>query len=213
MAKELLKRSEVKEEFTWNLKDMYASDEAWEEELKTILAIVAELAQYEGKVTASAKNLLTVLEKEADFGQRLELAFNYAERIHDQDQKNATHQAMNQKMYALYADVSSKTAFVVPEILETSEEVLEGYFKELPELELYRKQIAEISRRKAHTLSKEAEKLIAATGEMQALPDQVFSVLNNADFVFPTITDENGETVRITHGNFIPFLECADRRG
>lgn len=212
MAKELLKRSEVKEEFTWNLKDMYASDEAWEEELKTILAIVAELAQYEGKVTASAKNLLTVLEKEADFGQRLELAFNYAERIHDQDQKNATHQAMNQKMYALYADVSSKTAFVVPEILETSEEVLEGYFKELPELELYRKQIAEISRRKAHTLSKEAEKLIAATGEMQALPDQVFSVLNNADFVFPTITDENGETVRITHGNFIPFLECADRR-
>ena len=41
MAKELLKRSEVKEEFTWNLKDMYASDEAWEEELKTILAIVA----------------------------------------------------------------------------------------------------------------------------------------------------------------------------
>ena len=29
MAKELLKRSEVKEEYTWNLKDMYASDEDW----------------------------------------------------------------------------------------------------------------------------------------------------------------------------------------
>ena len=29
MAKKLLKRSEVKEEYTWNLKDMYASDEDW----------------------------------------------------------------------------------------------------------------------------------------------------------------------------------------
>ena len=32
------------------------------------------------------------------------------------------------------------------------EAVLEGYYKELPELELYRKQIEEIERTKAHTL-------------------------------------------------------------
>ena len=36
MAKELLKRSEVKEEYTWNLKDMYASDEDWKKDLDEI---------------------------------------------------------------------------------------------------------------------------------------------------------------------------------
>ena len=62
MAKELLKRSEVKEEYTWNLKDMFVSDEAWKKELGNIMAIVDDLAQFEGKVTASAANLLKVLE-------------------------------------------------------------------------------------------------------------------------------------------------------
>ena len=33
MAKELLKRSEVNEAFTWNLSDMYDSKDSWEKAL------------------------------------------------------------------------------------------------------------------------------------------------------------------------------------
>lgn len=212
MAKELLKRSEVKEEYTWNLKDMFVSDEAWKKELENIMAIVDDLAQFEGKVTASAANLLKVLELNAKAGEKFELAASYAERLYDEDQKNTVHQAMDQKIYAMDAEINSKTAFIVPEILAMGEETLEQYFRELPELELYRKQIAEIERQKEHTLSAEMEKLIAMTGEMQALPGQVYSIMNNADFIFPEIKDENGDNVRISHGNFVPLLESADRR-
>lgn len=212
MAKELLKRSEVKEEFTWNLKDMYVSDEAWKKELETIQAIVEEMTQFEGKLTASAANLLKALELNAAAGEKFELAGNYAARLYDEDQKNTAHQAMYQKILAMDAELSGKTAFFVPEILATAPDVLEQYFKELPELELYRKQIAEIQRLKEHTLSTEQEKMLAGAKEMQALPEQVFAIMNNADFSFPEIKDENGEKVRISHGNFIPLLESADRR-
>lgn len=212
MAKELLKRSEVKEEFTWNLKDMYVSDEAWKKELETIQTMVEEIAQFEGKLTASAANLLKALELNAAAGEKFELAGNYAARLHDEDQKNTAHQAMYQKILAMDAELSSKTAFFVPEIIATAPAVLEQYFKELPELELYRKQIAEIQRLKEHTLSTEQEKMLAGAKEMQALPEQVFAIMNNADFSFPEIKDENGENVRISHGNFIPLLESADRR-
>jgi oligoendopeptidase F len=41
---------------------------------------------------------------------------------------------------------------------------------------------------------------------------QVYSIINNADFVFPEIKDEDGDTVRLSHGNFVPFEESADRR-
>lgn len=212
MAKELLKRSEVKEEFTWNLKDMFVSDEAWKEELETIQSIVAELAQFEGKLTSSAEHLLKALELNAKAGEKFEFAANYAERLHDEDQKNTLHQAMHQKIFAMDAEISSKTAFMVPEILGTDTAVLEQYFKERPELELYRKQIAEIQRLKAHTLTTEMEKLLATAREMQSLPGQVYSIINNADFSFPEIQDEKGEKVRISHGNFVPLLESADRR-
>ena len=212
MAKELPKRSEVKEEYTWDLSAMFVSKEAWEEQLAACQSLTGELEAFEGKVTASAKNLLTVLEKSADAEQKLELAFSYAERLFDQDQKNTAHQAMSQRMYTLYTDYSSRTAFIVPEILAADTDLLEQYLNEEPELALYRGQIQEIQRRKAHSLSAEMEKLVAMTGEMAQVPDQVFSIISNADMVYPQITDENGETVRLSHGNFVPLEESADRR-
>lgn len=212
MAKELPKRSEVRQENTWDLSAMFADKQAWEKQLETCSAIVDELEKFEGKVTASAENLLTVLKKSASTEEKLELAFSYAERLYDQDQKNTAHQAMSQKMYALFTDYSSRTAFIVPEILAADTSVIEQFMKEKPELELYRVQIQEILRRKAHSLTAELEKLVAMTGEMAQVPDQVFSIISNADIVFPEITDENGEKARLSHGNFVPFEESADRR-
>lgn len=212
MAKELLKRSEVREEDTWDLSDMYVSKEAWEKELEEIADITKDLERMEGRVTAAAENLLKTLELSARAEQKLELAFSYAERLYDQDQKNTAHQAMAQRMYALFTDYGSRTAFIVPEILAADEQTLEKYLKEKEELELYRIQIKEIQRTKAHSLSAEMEKLVAMTGEMAQTPDQVYSIINNADFVYPQIRDEHGELVRLTHGNFVPMEESADRR-
>lgn len=212
MAKELLKRSEVKEEYTWDLSDMYASKEAWEAELAEAEALMEELAKLEGKVTASAEHLRTVLNLSAQAEQKLELAGSYADRLYDQDKKDTKHQAMAQKVDALAAEYASCTAFVVPELLAAEESLVETYLKELPELELYRIEIAEIQRTKAHSLSAEQEKLIAMTAEMSQTAQQAYSIMNNADFVFPEIEDENGERVRLSNGNFVPLLESADRR-
>lgn len=62
MAKELPKRSEVKEEYTWDVSAMYASKTAWEADLKEVDAIVSDLAKLEGSVMASAEKLLAALE-------------------------------------------------------------------------------------------------------------------------------------------------------
>ena len=212
MASELLKRSEVREEDTWKTSDMYENTGAWENELKEISALVDKAAAFEGKAAENADNLFVVLETLAKAGEKIEKAFNYAERLFDEDQTNTTHQAMSAKVYSLYAAMGSKTAFADPEIIAASDETLEAFYKELPALELYRKQIAEIRRMKEHCLSAEMEKLLAMTAEMSQTPADTFSILNNADLVFPEIEDENGEKVRITHGRYGQFLQSADRR-
>lgn len=212
MAKELLKREEVRVEDTWNVADMYATEADWEAALAKAEALTAEIEAMEGKCCASAENLLFVLDKLAEGHQILSLAYNYAQRLFDQDQKNTKHQAMSAKIGALHAKCAAKTAFIDPEILDTPDEVIENYFKELPALELYRKQIAEINRLKPHRLSAEMEKLVALTSEMSDVAADTFSIFNNADLSFPEIEDENGEMVRITHGRFISLLESADRR-
>lgn len=212
MAKELPKRSEVKEEYTWDVSAMYASKAAWEADLKEVDTIVSDLAKLEGSVMASAEKLLTALELGARAEQKIDLAFNYAERLFDQDQKNTEHQAMSQKMYGVMTDYQSRTAFVVPEILAADKATLAQYFAENKELELYRGLVDEILRTKEHVLSSEMEKLVAMTGEMAQTPEQVYSIINNADLIYPEIEDENGEKVRLSHGNFVPFEESGDRR-
>lgn len=212
MARELPKRNEVAEEYTWDLSDMYTDKKTWEAELGEISSIMEEIEKTEGNVTASASRLLNVLEKSALAGQKLELALNYAARLYDQDKKNTKHQAMEQKANALAAEYGSKTSFIVPEILALDETVLEGYYKEQEGLELYRIQIEKIQRLKAHSLSAELEKLVAMTSEMSQTAAEVYSILDNADLAFPEILDEDGESVRISHGNFVPLLESPDRR-
>ena len=211
MAKELLKREEVKVEENWDLTDMYESNEAWEEELNKIEALITEIAGMEGTCLDTAKNLLTVLEKDAACAQKIELAYSYAERLFDQDQKNTKHQSMSAKIMSVYAKYAASTAFISPEIIAASSELLEKYFKEVPELELYRKQIDEIIRMKPHRLSAEMEKLVALTAEMSQGPSDTYSIFNNADLTFPETEDENGEKVRLTHGRFISLLESSDK--
>ena len=180
MTKELPKRSEVNIEDTWNLADMYETVEDWEADLKEIAEITDIEASYEGKVTASAKNLLAVLENDAKAGEKLDLAFNYAQRLFDEDQSNNAHQAMSGKVFSLYTDVLSKTAFIKPEILAADSDTLEGFFKELPQLEHYRKQIEEIQRTKAHSLSAEMEKLLAMSNDMSQTAGDTFSIFNES---------------------------------
>lgn len=212
MAKELLKRSEVKEEHTWKVSDMYESTAEWEQALNQVKEIADRIAGMEGRVTESAANLYQVLKDCDAYGEIIDLAFNYAQRLYDQDRNDSTHQAMSQKVYGVWADVAGMISFIEPEILAVPEEQLEMFYKELPELESYRGKIAEIQRLRGHSLSAELEKLLAMTSEMSQTPEQVFAVMNSADIRFPEITDENGEKVRLTHGNYVLFLQSADRR-
>ena len=46
---------------------------------------------------------------------------------------------------------------------------------------------------------------------MASSPYNIFGMLSNADFKFPTIKDSNGEDLTLSHGNFIPTLESSDR--
>ena len=211
MAKELPKRSEVKVENTWDLADMFKSDEEWNDSLNTIEEKAKELIELEGKVGNSSANLLKALDVNAYLDEKLSLSYNYAERLYDEDRGNNSHQAMAAKIASLCSNLASQTAFLEPEIIAISDETLEKFYKEEPKLEFYRKYIEEIQRLKNHLLSSEMEKMIAMTSEMSRVPGDTFSILNNADMVFPEIEDENGNKVRLTHGRFVPLLENPNR--
>ena len=212
MAKELLKREEVKVENTWKTEDLYASVDAWEKDLKESEEICGKMICLEGKVGDSAENLFQIIDAYVQATQKMDQAYNYAQRLFDQDHKNAKHQAMSAKVMSLIAKLESEIAFMEPEIVAIDEETLKKHYQAKPELERYRLFIDEVRRLKDHCLSAELEKLLAQTTEIRQVAEDAFSALNNADLAFPEVLDEKGENVRITHGRYGKLMESSDRR-
>ena len=66
-------------------------------------------------------------------------------------------------------------------------------------------------RRREHVLSDKEEALLAAAGEMAASPDDIYSMLNDADLNFPDAVDKDGSRHPVTHGTYIPLMQSYDR--
>ncbi len=207
----ILKRSEVPEEYTWNLKDMFESDEAWLAEYESLKSVPEEVAKFQGHLGDSAESLLAYFKADDEISLRVERLYGYASCHGDEDMGNATYQDFRGKAMGTIVAISSAAAFATPELMAIPEETLEKFFAECPELETYRRPLHKIRRRAAHILSKEEEALLAAAEEMANYPDKIGGILRNADMKFPDVTDKEGNVHKLTNGSFVPLEESPDR--
>ena len=205
------KRSEVPEALTWNLQDMFESDEAWMAEYESLKEMPAQIAAFQGRLGESAETLLEFLKGEDELELRLSPFFGYASCKNDQDQADARYQDMRGKAMSCIIAISSAAAFATPEIMAIDEDRLNLFYVAQPELETYRRVLYQIRRRAAHILSPAEEKLLAAAGEMAEAPENIGSVFRNADLKYPEVEDGKGEKHVLTDGSFVPLLESADR--
>ena len=100
-------RNEIPVEDTWATEDMYVSDAAWEEELKTIAEEETYLASFAGKLATCAEHLYAYMEKSEQVNAKLELLANYCMRKADEDTRNATYQAMSGKFMSVVVALSA----------------------------------------------------------------------------------------------------------
>ena len=211
MAEKIRKRSEIPVEDTWALEDLYVSDEAWEQELKTLEEDQVYLAAFAGKLAESAENLYAYMEKTEQVNAKAELLANYCMRKADQDTREAVYQAMVGKFMNVIVGLSAATSFETPEIMAISDESLGDFYASCPVLERYRRYLTDLRRRKEHVLSPAEEKLLAAAGEMSQAPDNIYGMFADADMTFPDALDAEGNPHPISQGTFVPCQESPDR--
>ena len=205
------KRSEIPVEDTWALEDLYATDEAWEQELATLADDEKALTAFAGKLGESAEILYAYLEKTEAVNAKAELLGNYCMRKADQDTREATYQAMVGKFMSVVVALSAATSFETPEIMAITDETLDGFYASYPALERYRRYLTDPRRRKEHVLSPAEEKLLAAAGEMAQAPDNIYGMFADADITFPDAIDAEGKPHQLTQGTFVPCQESSDR--
>lgn len=205
------KRSDVPKEYQWAIEDLYASDEDWKKDLDRIKDMLPQIEAFQGKLGENADSLLGFLKLQDDITVLLDRFANYALRKADEDTKNTTYQGFRDQTTGICVAISSALSFAEPEILKIPEAVLNGFYGKQPELNTYRRCLDDILRKKAHILSDAEEKILAAAGDLAQSPDDIFSLLNNADLTYESVTDIEGNRFPVTHASFIPLMQNYDR--
>ena len=209
-VKRIPNREEIPEEDRWAIEDLYAADEDWEADLKTVGEDQAVLSSFAGKL-AQPEQLYAYLQRSEELNVKADRLGNYCMRKADEDTRNATYQAMQGKFMSVFVALGAATSFDTPEIMAISEEDMARFYAEYPPLERYRRYLTDLRRRKDHTLSPAEEKLLAAAGEMADAPDTIYGAFADADMTFADAVDSRGETHPLTQGTFVQLEESSDR--
>lgn len=208
---EVKDRKDIDVKDTWNLESIYANNELWEADYAALEKDAAEFAKLKGAIEADVSKIPAVLDAYYGLHRRLSKLSVYARMRFDQDTTDSTYQTMSAKIGSLGVKIGAASAFVEPEILSYSKEQLEAAEKENERTAYYGRKIEEMLRGQEHTLDAEKEELLAAAGDMAEAPDDIFSVLMNADMKYPDIVLEDGTHLPLTNSTYISYMESPDR--
>ena len=209
--KTLKQRDQIAKEYKWNIEAMYPDESQWEKDIEECVKAAESFAGYQGRLTESAQTLCDALTEKDRIWEKLEHAFVYAAMKKDEDNRVTKYQSMDDKCGSAIAKVAAAMSFFAPELLTASEETILGYIDELPALRQYEFVLKDALREKQHVLTAAEENILAQLSEVTGATNDIFKMLNNADLTFGTVVDEDGDTVNLTHGNYISFMECHDR--
>ena len=208
--KKIWKREEIPVEHTWATEDLYASDALWEEDLAVMIEDGKHLASFAGKLN-NAEDLYAFLHADEMADLRIGRLAGYCMRKGDEDTRNSTYQAMTGKFRSVMVKIGSDCSFATPELMAISDEDMERFYAEKPELERYRRYLTNMRRLKEHTLSAAEERILAAAGEISGAPSNIYSMFANADIKFPDAVDAQGNAHPVRQGTFVGLEESADR--
>lgn len=210
-TKQLPTRESLPTELTWDLTPIFADDQAFDTAFADLKEELKQADKYKGTLATNATAFLAALEFCLAIYRKLETLYVYSHLKNDQDTANTTYQGLYARASSLLAEASAAISWFEPEVLTLSDDQIWSYFEEEPKLAVYRHYVAQMVDNRAHVLPADQEELLAGASEIFNAADDIFSVLNNADLVFPTIEGSDGEKIQLSHGVYGQLMEATDR--
>ncbi len=206
-------RSAVPHEDQWDVTPLYSTFQQWEEEFGKIPTTSPRwpaLQSRQGKLGKNPQELKQFLEGYFAISRNLSKLYTYAHLRHDEDIANDVYKGAYQKISNVFHDFAEAFSWVDPEILAIEDGVMQQFLKSA-ELAAYAFYLKKIIRVKAHSLPAREEELLAMSAKAMQAPHKAFSAINDADFKFGMVADNQEKRHELTHGSFSTFIRMQDR--
>lgn len=194
----MLKRNEVPVGETWNLNDLFSSEEAYLEAIEEVKQLVDTSAkQLPGTIT-DAKGAIAAIEATEKIQLKLVPIGTYASLSHSVDQTSTENQMRSAQFGSLAASIATKLSFVKSDLLALDEAILKEAQLLNPSYENY---IKKLLVQKPHQLHPEAEKALAAFGATFDAPYELYNTTKLVDMNFPNF-EVDGEQFPLSYNLF-----------
>lgn len=203
-------RSDIEEEYKWNLTDIYPTIEDWEKDFQFIDSNLEKFDAFRGKLGKSGETIYRCFSLDEKISKLLENLYVYAYLNKDSDTRVSEFQGLADRAASLNIKYSEAVSFVEPELQNISEKKLKKFISKTDGLKEYTHYFNDLIRQREHTLSSEQEELLAMAGELYRSPYKIFEALTEADLVFPMVVNEEGDSVRLTRGRYSLMLLSTD---
>lgn len=194
----MVKRSDVPIEQTWNLADLFTTEEQFENGLANVEATSTQIKEnFQGKINGvqAAVDILTAYE--SLYMQMIPVG-TYANLALSVDQTNNEAQMRSAKVSQIFSKVNAQTSFIKSELLALNEETLKQIAVDAPH---YAKYIQDLLKEKAHQLHPEVEKALAAFGNAFQAPYALYNTAKLVDMQF-TNFEVNNESYPLSYNLF-----------
>lgn len=203
MAKSLPPRSEIKLEETWNLQDLFATEEDYEAALEAVQKEAETFEKtYKGTITDAA-SAVKALKAYQDLQEKIIPIGTYASLSASVDQTNDKSQLRSSQYASIAAKISSQTAFLMSELTALPVEVLEEASEIADEFSVI---LDRVIRQKPHQLHPEVEKTLAAFSSTFQAPYGLYNTTKLVDMKFPDF-EVDGKSYPLSYVTFEGSLE------
>ena len=198
-----MKRSEIKEQYKWNIADIFESDEEFYKKVKEIEQKI-DFSSYKGKLN-NAKTIKECYDNLYALALDLEVLSVYAMMRRDENADDRRANELSGTIEELYIKFSSQASFIDVEITALTNSELDALISD-ESLSIYKRDLTRLKEYKPHVLSEDCEKLLALGGKVFGGYHDVFSMIDNVDLDVPEIIVD-GKKVKVSHATYSLLLQ------
>jgi oligoendopeptidase F len=195
-------RAKVLDKYKWNLADIYRDTAAWRAAKTKLEGELPQLRSYQGKLGSSPQALADALDHVYRLDKELSRLYSYAGMLADEDTRASAPQGMQQEMQQLSAAFGAQVSYVEPEILKNGSATIEKFIPAEPRLATYAFYLRDVVRRAPHTLTDNEEKILADASPLAGSASNIYGILANADFPYPSVTLSDGKAVKVDQAGY-----------
>ncbi|MDQ7176474.1 oligoendopeptidase F, partial [Staphylococcus chromogenes] len=202
MTQKLVSRDDVQPLETWDLTDIFESDEAYENAIKSLVTRAKNFQNHFTNTLTDKQSIETVLDEYCDLLIEIDRVGNYAQLQYSVDTTDAEKQRLSALFSQNYGEISSCLTFIESELLQLDPQIIKDAIKTTK----YPYYLTRLLKKQPYQLHPEAEKTLAHMAHAMNVPSEIYEVTKMLDIDFGQF-EANGQVYNMDYTTFEGIYE------